>query len=370
MVTSRGWLWYANKKDFPRSLNGTSDRLITAPLLFSPLSQVPSMSTDTGGLDLLTPHHHDRTDDRTDDDANPHDIHVHFPGSMGPTIPVSHTNLYYSSLSDNSFPDDLSPLASYPYSLQADLNYILVSELQSQQSPTFLHDSPQLIPKQLYSTQDHPSADPSSDHDVYHSSPSSSSSISYVSTLQDASCVSSNLVTRFALPPSPQKSSGYAHTMLPPIVQSNPADLARNDTDVSPFLFHIFHPTYAAVGPCGQQTHKRRSVFSGRPLCCCIFARSTWRCKVEHVFRSPIRTASWAHQVQDAGQGQRFQRRLEFSAWRHSNRLSRKGRGRQRGPANLCPVRLFLSFHQSPQCSDLTYHIPYFAGTRTIPSSH
>ncbi|KAI6118801.1 hypothetical protein EV401DRAFT_2057499 [Pisolithus croceorrhizus] len=32
------------------------------------------------------------------------------------------------------------------------------------------------------------------------------------------------------MPPSPQRSSGHAHTMLPPIVQSNPADVAKTET--------------------------------------------------------------------------------------------------------------------------------------------
>ncbi|KAL4067871.1 hypothetical protein J3A83DRAFT_3764734 [Scleroderma citrinum] len=176
-----------------------------------------------GGIDLLASHQHTHDNDDDDDDTHSRDIDLHFP-----TVPVStscHANLYYSSFSDNAcnpFSDSLTSLGSYPYPLQEgslDLNYILVSDIQPQ-NPTFIHDSPQLIPKQFPSPQDI--------HDSqYQSSPSSS--LSYISTLQDISCASNNLATRFTMPTSPQKSSGHTHTMLPPIVQSNPADLARNE---------------------------------------------------------------------------------------------------------------------------------------------
>lgn len=205
------------------------------------------MGTDTGGLDLLASHHsyhYPRNDanDRTDD-ADAHDLDIHFSSFMGSTIPVSstcQTNLYYSSFSDspcNAFQDNLTSFGSYPYSLpdahlqdgHLDPNYVLVSEIQNPSNPTFIHDSPQLVPKPFHSTHDLPSTGPSPEHDSpYQSSPSSSSSISYISAMQDLSSTSNNLATRF---PSPQKPSGHAHTMLPPIVQSNPADLARNETD-------------------------------------------------------------------------------------------------------------------------------------------
>ena len=301
---------------FPRSLNGNSDRLTTVsfgPFSFPPfVPHLPSscsclnMGTDTGGIDLLAshhPYHYPRNDanDRTDDDTDAHDLDIHFSSCMGSTIPVStscQTNLYYSSFSDspcNPFPDNLASFDSYPYSLQdghlqeghLDPNYILVSEIQNPSNPTFIHDSPQLMPKPFHSTHDLPSAGPSPDLDSpYQSSPSSCSSISYISTVQDLTSSSNNLATRFS---GPQKPSGHAHTMLPPIVQSNPADLARNETDVSPLLlYHIYSRADSAIEPCGQQAHKRRVVLPGGSLRRGILAGAAWRGEVEHFFCSPL----------------------------------------------------------------------------------
>ncbi|KAG6332368.1 hypothetical protein ID866_6724 [Astraeus odoratus] len=146
--------------------------------------------------------------------------------------------MYYSSFSDNTcnaFPDNLNTLGSYPYPLQdshlhdghLDLNYILVPEIQTPQNSSF---SPHLMPKP-YSTQDLSAAGPSDPDSQYQSSPSSTSSLSYVSTIADVSCTSGGISARFSMPPSPQKSSGHAHTMLPPIVQANPADVAKTESD-------------------------------------------------------------------------------------------------------------------------------------------
>ncbi|KAI6045671.1 hypothetical protein EDC04DRAFT_2634258 [Pisolithus marmoratus] len=190
---------------------------------------------DAGVTDILTtsPLSHSSTSPHDDADVHDLNIHVpHFPSPMGTNIPVSTScqqNLYYSSFDSTTFPDTLN---SYPYPLQdghLDLNCILVPEIQT---TSFIHDSPHLMPKQYQTTHDISTARTSSDHDSqYQSSPSSSSSLSYLSPLPDISCPSTAVTMRFAMPHSPQKLSGHAHTMLPPIVQSNPADVAKTESD-------------------------------------------------------------------------------------------------------------------------------------------
>lgn len=193
---------------------------------------------DSGVNDILTTSPLSHASTSPHDDADVHDLNIHvpqFPSSMGTNISVSTScqpNLYYSSFDTSTY-----SLGSYPYPLQdghlqdghLDLNCILVPEVQT---TSFIHDSPHLMPKQFHNIQDISTGRPSSDHESqYHSSPSSSSSLSYVSPLPDISCPSTAVTTRFTIPPSPQRSSGHAHTMLPPIVQSNPADVAKTESD-------------------------------------------------------------------------------------------------------------------------------------------
>lgn len=207
-----------------------------------------SACNDVGGNDVLlsSPLSRHSTTPHTDPDIDDIDIHVQFPAAMPTNMPVSdncQTNIYYAPFTDsacNAFPDNLNSLGSYPYSLQdshlqegqLDLNYILVPDIHNPNNATFVHDNAHSMPKHYQSTQDFTSPGPPSDQDdQYHSSPSSSSSLSYVSTLQDLSCSPSAVTTRFALPPSPPKQSGHTHTMLPPIVQSNPADATNTESD-------------------------------------------------------------------------------------------------------------------------------------------
>ncbi|KIO13616.1 hypothetical protein M404DRAFT_587495 [Pisolithus tinctorius Marx 270] len=204
---------------------------------------------DSGVTDILSTSPLSHSSTSPHDDADVHDLNIHvpqFPSSMCTNISVStncQQNLYYNSFDSctcSPFPDNLHSLSSYPYPLQdehlqdghLDLNCILMPEIQSTQSAAFIHDAPNLMSKQYQSTQDISTARPSSDHgSQYQSSPSSSSSLCYVSPLPDIPCPSTTVTTRFAMPPSPQKSSGHAHTMLPPIVQSNPADVAKTESD-------------------------------------------------------------------------------------------------------------------------------------------
>lgn len=212
-----------------------------------------SACNDVGGNDVLlsSPLSRHSTTPHTDPDIDDIDIHVQFPAAMPTNMPVSdncQTNIYYAPFTDsacNAFPDNLNSLGSYPYSLQdshlqegqLDLNYILVPDIHNPNNATFVHDNAHSMPKHYQSTQDFTSPGPPSDQDdQYHSSPSSSSSLSYVSTLQDLSCSPSAVTTRFALPPSPPKQSGHTHTMLPPIVQSNPADATNTESDVGHFF--------------------------------------------------------------------------------------------------------------------------------------
>ncbi|KAI6144825.1 hypothetical protein EDD17DRAFT_1656357 [Pisolithus thermaeus] len=196
------------------------------------------IQADSGVHDILTTSPLSHASTSPHDDADVHDLNIHvpqFPSPMGPNISVSTScqpNLYYSSFDTSTY-----SLGSYPYPLQdghlqdshLDLNCILVPEMQTS---SFIHDSPHLMPKQFHSIQDISTAHPSSDHESqYQSSPSSSSSLSYVSPLPDISCPPTAVTTRFTMPPSPQRSSGHTHTMLPPIVQSNPADVAKTESD-------------------------------------------------------------------------------------------------------------------------------------------
>ncbi|KAH7889444.1 hypothetical protein F5I97DRAFT_1964713 [Phlebopus sp. FC_14] len=181
-------------------------------------------------------------------DAGIHDLNIHVPhfaNNIAASIPVSitiHPNVYYSSFHDNSPCNSFSDnnLGSYPYTLQdhdpdlsdahLDFNYILGSEMHNQQN-TF--QSPNSDPKPYHSTQDLSPPCPSTDHDSqFHSSPSSTSSLSYAHALHDLSRSPDNIATPFtAIPSSSSKHSGHAHTMLPPIVQSDPAGAARAELD-------------------------------------------------------------------------------------------------------------------------------------------
>ncbi|KIK93708.1 hypothetical protein PAXRUDRAFT_828694 [Paxillus rubicundulus Ve08.2h10] len=192
--------------------------------------------------EALLDHHHANPHSN---DANIHDLDIHVPhfsNTIADSIPVSINdpeNMYYSSFPNNNACNAFSHnLGSYPYPLQdlpdaqLDFNYILASDAHNPHHPSFIQHSPHLDLKHFHHPQDFSQRGPSADHESqFHSSPSSTSSPAYVPALHDLSCPSDNAPTPFTMPPSPPKQSGHAHTMLPPIVQSNPADVARTDAD-------------------------------------------------------------------------------------------------------------------------------------------
>lgn len=197
-------------------------------------------------------------------DNDVHDIPIHpFPD----TIPVLsiHGPMYYSS-----FPDFTHSL-THPYHPHdthiphSDLHFALSN------SP-FGHDSPHISPKHLHHSHDLGPRGPSSIHDARFHSPHSPPSLSYLPPLHDLACSVDYPSPPFAIPSPPPKPSGLAHTLLPPIVQSNPADLSMADIEAS----LSFPPSFQSLPAHQNRSTIKRTVASSPPQvdpCAAAFLR-------------------------------------------------------------------------------------------------
>lgn len=174
-------------------------------------------------------------------DQDPHDICIHAPTfhtTVPDTVPVLSIHdhpMYYSSFPDCShFPPSLPP---FPYPPQdthiphPDLHFVLHND----SNVAFVHDSPHISPKHLHHTQDLALRGASLLHDSrFHSTQSLPSlHTAYLPPLHDLPCSADHSTPHFIISSSPPNPPGLAHTLLPPIVQSNPADLGRADVEAS-----------------------------------------------------------------------------------------------------------------------------------------
>ena len=143
--------------------------------------------------------------------------------------------MYYSSFSECSpFSHSLPPYSYAPQDAHVphpDLHFVLHND----SNPTF-HNSPHMSPKQLHHIHDLGLRGPSSLHDSRFHSPS----LAYLPPLHDLACPPDQPSPPFAISTSPPKHPGLAHTLLPPIVQSNPAELSRADIEASRSIFLSF----------------------------------------------------------------------------------------------------------------------------------
>lgn len=173
--------------------------------------------------------------DPNNHDHDVHDIDIYAP-QFSSTVPdsihvlsIHEPSVYYSSFSECSpFSHSLPPY-SYPQDAHVphpDLHFALHND----SGPTFVHNSPHVSPKQLQHTQDLAPRGASSLHDArFHSA----QSLAYLPPLHDLACPPDRASPPFAMSSSPPKQPGLAHTLLPPIVQSNPAELSRADIEAS-----------------------------------------------------------------------------------------------------------------------------------------
>ncbi|KAH7924595.1 hypothetical protein BV22DRAFT_1035003 [Leucogyrophana mollusca] len=185
-----------------------------------------------------------------DTDINDLDI-AHFPNAIGGNIPVSingHHGVYYSSYPDNScnaFSENLHLAYSYPLQdghlpegplpdSHLDFHYILGPDINHPQHNPYANDNSHMDQKHYQQTPEMSPPGPSSEYDPhFHSSPSSSSSLSYNAVVHDLSCSPDNAshMSSFTVSSSPPKVAGHTHTMLPPIVHHSAADSKRAEND-------------------------------------------------------------------------------------------------------------------------------------------
>ncbi|KAH0827147.1 hypothetical protein J3R83DRAFT_4837 [Lanmaoa asiatica] len=177
---------------------------------------------------LSDPHNHDQ-------DVHDIDIHAHappFPTTVPDTVPVLsiHDSVYYSSISDCSPFSHSLPSYAYPHQdahiPHPDLHFVLHNDPNA----AFVHNSPHLSPKHLHHSQDFAFRGAVSLHDSRFHSAQSPPSFVYLPPLHDLACPADHATSPFAMSSSPPKQPGLAHTLLPPIVQSNPADLVAGST--------------------------------------------------------------------------------------------------------------------------------------------
>ena len=174
-----------------------------------------------------------------------HDIDIHAPpfsSSAPDSIPVLsiHDSVYYSSFSECSPFSHLSPYSYPPQDTHVphpDLHFAFHND----SSPHFGQNSPHLSPKHLHHIQDLGLRGASSLHDSRFHSAQSPPSLAYLPPLHDLACPPDQASAPFTVSSSHPKPPGLAHTLLPPIVQSNPAELSRADIEASP---PIFPPAY------------------------------------------------------------------------------------------------------------------------------
>ncbi|KAG9318712.1 hypothetical protein JVU11DRAFT_808 [Chiua virens] len=164
-----------------------------------------------------------------------HDIDIHAP-PFSPPVPdnisvlsIHDPSMYYSSFSDCSFSHSLPP---YPYSTHdahiphPELHFVLHNDSNA----LFVDDSPHVSPKHLHPTQDLALRGASSFHDARFHSAQSLPPLAYLPPLHDLVSSVDQATPQFAVS-THSKPLGLAHTLLPPIVQSNPADLCRADIE-------------------------------------------------------------------------------------------------------------------------------------------
>ena len=238
--------------------------------------------------------------DHHDHDQDVHDIDIHaspFSSSVSDSIPVlsiHDPSVYYSPFSDCCSFSHLPPYAYPPHGAHVphpDLHFALHND-------AFAHNSPHMSPKHLHHSQDLGLRGASSLHDSrFHSSPSS---LAFLPPLHDLSCPPDHASHPFAM--SPPKPPGLAHTLLPPIVQSNPAELSRADIEASLPKFSFVSLLILVLEPVRDQTLNHRLPLSGRPVCSRLSSRSAWRGKMEYLLCSTVRATSWPDQIKNSCQ--------------------------------------------------------------------
>ena len=175
-----------------------------------------------------------------------HDIDIHAPpfsASVPDSIPVlsiHEFSLYYSSFPDcGPFSHSLPP---YPYPQDAHVPHPDSHFVRHDDSNTaFVHNTSHLSPKHLHHSQDFTLRGISSLHDSRFHSTHSPPSLAYLPPRHDLTCSPDQASPPFSISSPPPKPLGLAHTLLPPIVQSNPAELSRADIEVSLSVFSIFY---------------------------------------------------------------------------------------------------------------------------------
>lgn len=182
--------------------------------------------------------------DPHDQDVHDIDIHAHpFPASVSDTISVLSIHdpfVYYSSFPDcSTFSHPLPPYHYLPQDAHIphpDLHFVLHNDPNA----AFVHNSSHVSPKHLHHAQDLALRAAPSLHDSRFHSSQSPPSLAFLPPLHDLACPADHATPPFAMSSSPPKPPTLAHTLLPPIVQSNPADLTRADVEVPLPKFSCF----------------------------------------------------------------------------------------------------------------------------------
>jgi hypothetical protein len=189
------------------ALLDASDVLDDAPAILPPLPDPRNHDHDVHDIDIYAPPF----------PSTPDSIHV---------LSIHDASVYYRSFSE------CSPFPPYSYAPHdahvphPDLPFVLHSD----SSPAF---QPHLSPKH---THDLGLRGASSLHDSRFHSPS----LAYLPPLHDLACPPDQPSPPFAISASPPRQPGLALTLLPPIVQSNPADLSRAAIEASRSIFPPF----------------------------------------------------------------------------------------------------------------------------------
>ncbi|KAG8217747.1 hypothetical protein J3R82DRAFT_5907 [Butyriboletus roseoflavus] len=203
------------------------DDMPTASVTLLDGSDVPHDNPAILPAILTDPHTHDQ---------DVHDIDIHastFSTTVPDTVSVLSIHdpfVYYSSFPDcSTFSHPFPPYHYLPQDAHIphpDSHFVLHND----PNPAFVHNSTHMSPKHLHHTQDLALRAPSSLHDSRFHSSQSPPSLAFLPPLHDLACPADHATHSFVISSSPPKPPGHAHTLLPPIVQSNPADLGASST--------------------------------------------------------------------------------------------------------------------------------------------